>query len=236
MDAARGEQGTHKVLVGKKTILEHIGLTVYLGTLLSSVGYAIYARSLDSWLEYTPWIAGIQIVLLQIRLTAHWGMTETDPFAFWTLKKMVALWVLIPTAAIAMTVLLYSIGVSVKDLYLLITSPAYSRPTALVGIGLGTLVAGLILFYFRLSMRCIYGLTEAMTGITVAVHRVSSETIPAASLSSGLYLAILTAGVYLVVRGLDNIHIGLTKEPYDPVARRFLAFIEPSPTTKNPPD
>ena len=35
---------------------------------------------------------------------------------------------------------------------------------------------------------------------------------------AGFYLALLTAGVYLVVRGLDNIYLGLTKEPIDPLA------------------
>jgi hypothetical protein len=93
----------------------------------------------------------------------------------------------------------------------------------------GTLAAAAALFYFRLRLRSVYGVTEAMAGLAVAGQRAPTEFV----LGDGtFYFAVLTAGVYLVVRGFDNIHQGLTKEPFDPLAtwvvRRFREFRSPT--------
>ena len=48
--------------------------------------------------------------------------------------------------------------------------------------------------------------------------------------------AMLTAGVYLVVRGLDNVHQGLTKDPKDPIGTKLFSYLSASlikPTEKN---
>jgi hypothetical protein len=69
-----------------------------------------------------------------------------------------------------------------------------------------TVVAGGLFFLFRLRYRFTYGITEAIVGVAVAGHRVASDPALLAAENAELYLAILTAGVYLVVRGLDNVH------------------------------
>src|ERR1700682_1350931 len=77
---------------------------------------------------------------------------------------------------------------------------------------LATAIAGAVLFAFRLHARALYGFTEAIVGLLIAGQRAAVETRwPIEDLSFDL--AVLTAGVYLVVRGLDNVHQGLKKEP-----------------------
>lgn len=69
-----------------------------------------------------------------------------------------------------------------------------------------TALLGSTFFAFRLKFRFIYGVTEAMVGLAVAAHRVGFTNTSESSGSAALYLAVLTAGIYLVVRGLDNMH------------------------------
>lgn len=99
----------------------------------------------------------------------------------------------------------YVMGAAIHDFSKYLASPDSGRlPTVLMTSG-GTLVAGIALFFFRLKLRGLYGATEIMAGITVASYRVVS-TADGGYLRPEFYLAILTAGVYLVVRGMDNMH------------------------------
>ena len=56
-----------------------------------------------------------------------------------------------------------------------------------------------------------YGFTEVLVGATVAGYRVATNQ----GLNTELYLVVLTAGIYLVVRGLDNVQQGLKARPDD---------------------
>ncbi|MBL8677297.1 MAG: hypothetical protein JNJ47_07790 [Alphaproteobacteria bacterium] len=69
-----------------------------------------------------------------------------------------------------------------------------------------------MLFIFRLKRRAIYGVVEAITGLVVASYRVYSD-YPFDLKDPGFYLALLTAGIFLIVRGFDNIHQGLVNNP-----------------------
>ena len=81
-----------------------------------------------------------------------------------------------------------------------------------------------MLFLFRYYCRSIYGLSETLVGLIVAASRVWNNDIPASDPS--LYLAILTAGVYLVVRGLDNIYQGIVSQPRDRVVDVLMRRME----------
>ncbi|MFT4195985.1 hypothetical protein [Ottowia sp.] len=66
--------------------------------------------------------------------------------------------------------------------------------------------AALSLFALRKYRRIMYGLTEICAGLLIPAYKIILEN---GSFSEpNLYIAILTAGVYLVVRGLDNVDIG----------------------------
>jgi hypothetical protein len=112
----------------------------------------------------------------------------------------------------------FSVGASLIDVFFWLRSTLpIGQFTALL-----TLPVGLLLFYFRLKLRAFYGLTEALVGMAVAAQRASDIGVIALD-NRNFYLAILTAGIYLVVRGLDNIHQGLTKPHLDPLAAKLIA-------------
>ena len=73
-----------------------------------------------------------------------------------------------------------------------------------------TLVAGLSLFGMRTWYRITYGLTEIMVGVYLAWVKWTTTTGPLGELSkdSVFVTGLLTASIYLVVRGLDNVQTG----------------------------
>lgn len=126
------------------------------------------------------------------------------------------------------TVLIYcSVGLSVYDAYKFATSPYFSETSSIIVVGVATLVIGVSLFWFRLKCRCVYGISEIAVGVIVGSQRFYLDALSPASHTPApfIVLAILTAGVYLVVRGADNVHQGLTKDPKDPVAQKFLLWL-----------
>lgn len=78
--------------------------------------------------------------------------------------------------------------------------------------GAVTVLCGAAFFAFRLVQRFLYGVTEAIAGAAIAAHRVSLEPGSALPSDTGFYVAVLTAGVYLVVRGLDNMYQAIQGE------------------------
>jgi len=72
-----------------------------------------------------------------------------------------------------------------------------------------TTASGIILYVFRQRQRVLYGLSEALVGVMAAVSHVTSGAPHDQIGNLGLYLGVLTAGIYLVVRGLDNVDQGL---------------------------
>lgn len=82
-------------------------------------------------------------------------------------------------------------------------------------------LGGAGLFYIRLHWRCMYGVSEAFAGLTLSIHR----ALNTADVTPEFAAFILTAGVYLVVRGLDNIHQGWIAPKPDRIARWFVSQI-----------
>jgi hypothetical protein len=119
----------------------------------------------------------------------------------------------------------YSVGIGFYSAYKFAISSDLSRPTSLTLVALVTFIVGITLFVLRLRWRCLYGISEALVGIVVASQRYYTDALLAATPTPSVALAILTAGVYLVVRGADNIHQGLTKPPFDPIGQRFLNWV-----------
>jgi hypothetical protein len=99
-------------------------------------------------------------------------------------------------------------------------------PPVLAG---GTVLAlGLLLFGTRYALRAVYGFVEVVVGVVVGTTKLTavySLPLHADWKTFDLALGVLCAGVYLVVRGLDNIHVGFTKDPRDPVAALLLSTL-----------
>ena len=67
--------------------------------------------------------------------------------------------------------------------------------------------SGYTLFLFRQKYRSFYGATEVFIGVAIAMNNAQS-LFQKGNLDLTLVFAFITAGVYLVVRGLDNIYEG----------------------------
>jgi hypothetical protein len=71
------------------------------------------------------------------------------------------------------------------------------------------LSAGLGLFLIRKNARIFYGCTEVLVGLIVALQQVWSVGPETSVLNQRVLMGLLTAGVYLIVRGMDNVDVGL---------------------------
>jgi flagellar biosynthesis GTPase FlhF len=72
-------------------------------------------------------------------------------------------------------------------------------------VAISALMVGIGLFFIRLHVRFWYGAVEVAVGVIVAISVYQSN---AGKPATSLLLGVLTAGVYLIVRGLDNVHQG----------------------------
>jgi len=178
-----------------------------------AIGHAIDTYTKSDFIRYSVYTAFPIAVIFAVVIAQEW---KTHGFKFESLELFFML--RIAFAPLIMGVIYFSIGVALKDGYFWLRSTLpIGQFTALL-----TLSAGLILFLCRLKFRAVYGLTEVLVGIVVAVQRASDFGVIALD-NRNFYLVVLTAGVYLVVRGLDNIHQGLTKPPFDPLAAWLIA-------------
>jgi len=107
--------------------------------------------------------------------------------------------------------LIFSFYISLKDAYTWATSPTFGRYQTIFLVALISTLIAYSLFIFRLYKRTIYGMTELLVGLLVSVHHgLSINVIDNADPT--FFLAILTAGIYLMVRGFDNIHVGMSEK------------------------
>jgi len=101
-------------------------------------------------------------------------------------------------------------------LYLWTQAPATNSTFALAVCVPATLVAGMALFWFRLKIRSLYGVAEVLVGLAVAISQVMQAS-QGNAVTVYFVVAYLTASLYLIVRGLDNIHQALSAPSPDPV-------------------
>lgn len=188
---------------------------------ITSIAYCIKTRNLEDFIKYGSYIVfGLFIVIVLVIIIG----TFRNGFTMPTWKGLFFGVPLIIVLLLFMGISNYSFFVLIKDIFFWLKSPTISKTSAVILTSMLTLGVGSVLFYFRLRMRVIYGLTEAAIGIVVAGNRALTQIDQFTS--SDFYLAILTASVYLIVRGFDNIHQGLTKEPIDQYGTKLFAFLK----------
>jgi hypothetical protein len=107
------------------------------------------------------------------------------------------------------SVVYYAMGVTLKDAFFWVARPSPGHLFSTPVVVLSTLAVGAILFFFRQKLRAFYGLTEVIIGLKVATNRAAASEQVASLQDPDFYLALLTAGIYLVVRGLDNMREGM---------------------------
>jgi hypothetical protein len=125
----------------------------------------------------------------------------------------------------------YVLGVSLYDLFRWARSfvivASYGPARIRILVALSSLGIGAICYAVRSRYRTCYGITEIIIGVLVALSKTSENStnfnqLEVTQVSSTFALAVLTASVYLIVRGFDNLAQGLEKDPVVAASIRWL--------------
>jgi hypothetical protein len=186
------------------------------------LGYAMFTRSAsDVQTDLAPWFAvywaaalliGLVVTALNMKVPSPKNVAEYLVTSFWGCLT-VSLWFY--SALIVLTDLSAWAAAFAAQL-----DPLRNRTQFMVVTGLTTASVGAMFFWARLRQRFLYGATEAMTGAVVGMHRVTVDQWTGVPVQPDFSLALLTAGIYLVVRGADNMHQA-AKSGQDPFLRRL---------------
>jgi hypothetical protein len=220
-----------------REILGALLIALYVVATFAAVFWTIHSRTLADIQSYTlrigVWVALVSIVLGIVVASVK---NEGGDDNWW---RRGANWFYILLIAIIFSIVAgltyYAIAVGIKDTYLWIASLPFTRDAAISVLTGATLALGVALFLLRLYLRSLYGLTEVVAGVFISTIKISEKTpaelgtagssMMAILASDDLYLVVLTAGVYLVVRGLDNVHQGIVRDPRDPVATKVVEWL-----------
>ncbi|XVJ47851.1 hypothetical protein ACDZ94_02595 [Pseudomonas sp. UBT] len=182
---------------------------------IGGIAYAIYTRGAFDFLPSPILISSALACILFSLLSPSPGTTKKSFRTVWgSFKTLIVLWALSALACL----MLFGFGVSLFDvcehLWGVMT---YEGRFSLI-VGFITFLAGAVFFWMRTKWRVTYGISEAFAGVAIASHRAYGDTTLWTTNDFGFYAAVLTAGVYLVVRGLDNVNQGRDLHR-DPVMR-----------------
>jgi hypothetical protein len=206
--------------------------------------WTIYSRSFESIYKYGGRLALPMFVISLFFGFIAYGFIQDQRDQGWQLTpaKVIGIIGLAVIASVFAGFFYYSIGVAFKDTYNWVATLILSRDQRLAVVGLFILTVGSGLFLLRLRFRSLYGLTEVVAGVFVGTLKVSesapsvaSNPVPEISamistLTTDAYVAVLTAGIYLVVRGLDNMHQGIFKDPpRDLIVEKLADWLNASP-------
>lgn len=84
------------------------------------------------------------------------------------------------------------------------------------GLTVSTAFLGIFLFWFRSRYRLSYGIVEALFGFFAAARLANPSTY------DSTFFLQLVAGLYIIVRGLDNIEKGIQGTKVEPKWKRFF--------------
>ncbi len=208
---------------------EKIGAIVGSALLLTSYIYTFNNRKPIEWFGFGLFIGFFVFIIL---LCFYVYDLFKNGFKKPTFKTIIV-GVLFPITCLTAGMSYYSIGVSLKDSFLWLVSVSHTIQGTIIYIILLCLILGISLFYFRLKRRVTFGFIETLTGLLIAGYKAYSD-FDKGMQNTDFYLAILTASIFLVVRGADNMHQGWNAEKKDPFAmwvyrKLFRATSDPMP-------
>ena len=125
----------------------------------------------------------------------------------------------LPLAIIALTAVYYGIWGALQDGYIWIERQSPPRGLFVAFIGVVVVSLGYALFLFRLHVRFFFGLTEVVTGLVIALRNIPENADPVLW-NSQIFIVILT-GIFLIIRGFDNMYTGLKSESRDSLLKEI---------------
>jgi len=196
--------------------------------MLLVVAYAAAARHIDSYISTMlplalgfymlslVWMGSHRLMNARLYGGSRVPMTVKMFFGYVTVSGVMSLFV---------GLVWYSFGVACVDGYHWVVNmkPTQNKQHSTVLVSLTVLMLGACFFWVRLRLRFVYGATEAGLGISFAAHRYGAESSISLPAETGFYFAVMTAGVYLVVRGMDNMHQAWIEQK-DPLTRIIYRF------------
>lgn len=200
----------------KKFRLTNFAFVIILFLTIPTYIHIFNVRTLNEIIKYTSYIA-VPLGLIMFAFVTYSGFKKGFN------RTYTKAFILIPFFVVLWSSSYYALTVTIKDMYSWVLSPTFSQNTTIALVVIITMVLGLLFFYFRLKWRSIYGTTELIFGLIIAANKITE--VNSKMLDSSFYITFLSASIYLVVRGLDNIHQGLIKEPIDPLAREINEFL-----------
>ena len=190
---------------------------------------AIRSRTLVDFLTYPSYIAAVLIGATTVFIIGRNLIVErTIRLNRKTVSELLA--------ALAgncfLAVVYYSTYVGLSDFVSWLRRSTWTKEDDLPAVLATTIALSFVLFLFRLRLRFLYGISEALAGLAVVSHQILSSNVTVLEQNAGFFLAVLTAGVYLLVRGMDNVHQALTKPPLDPIANAVAEAFAPETDTE----
>jgi hypothetical protein len=180
--------------------------------LLGTIVYAIYTRSIADFVR-VPLVSSVGMtVLMFIASLSPRNIPRSFSAAWSNLKQIAVMWLF----SAVISLLMYSVGVLALDTIERASGVITGKGQFSILVGVATAFAGGLLFWVRSKWRVTYGVSEAFAGVAIASHRAYREPSLWTPSDFGFYAAVLTAGIYLVVRGLDNVNQG-RGSPGDPM-------------------
>lgn len=187
--------------------------------IIPTVLYTISSQTAKSFLEQSLPIAVFLATVLYGFFIIRWSIFGIPKFSI----HIVLLPVLyLPVLITFCTVVYYGIWLILRDSYVWLQQQSPPRNLYVALTGALVLAAGYALFLFRFHARFFYGLTEALIGVLIALRNVPEKADPVLW-NSDIYIVMLTASVFLIVRGFDNMHTGLKSNPGDAIINSFNA-------------
>lgn len=185
--------------------------------ILVAVLYAIFHRTTQQFFDESLPIASFLTFISYGFFISRWSLFGRPKFnVHIPLLPIVYLPILIACT----TVIYWGFCIALHDSYAWLQSSSPPRGFFVAIVAILVIVIGYALFLFRLHARFFFGLTEATTGLIIALRNIPANADPVLW-SSEIFLVILTAGIFLVVRGFDNMHTGLRSEPRDAILKEI---------------
>ncbi|HEY9209792.1 MAG TPA: hypothetical protein VIO56_00140 [Methylotenera sp.] len=188
--------------------------------ILVAVLYTIFHRTPNELFEESFPIAVFLAIISYGFFVMKWSIFGQPKF---NIHLLLLPLLYLPLAIMILTVVYYGIWGALQDGYVWIKHLSPPRGLFVAFIGVMVVGLGYALFLFRLHVRFFFGLTEAVTGLFIALQNVPENADPVLW-NSQIFIVILTAGIFLIVRGFDNMYTGLKPESRD----SFLKEIDES--------
>ena len=185
--------------------------------ILVAVLYAIFHRTTQQFFDESLPIAAFLTLISYGFFISRWSLLGRPKF---NVHIPLLLIFYLPILIACITVIYWGIWIALRDSYAWLQHLSPSRGFFVTTIAILIIVIGYALFLFRLHARFFFGLAEAITGLVIALRNIPANADPALW-SSEIFLVILTAGLFLVVRGFDNMRTGLRSEPPDAILEGF---------------